>query len=99
MVEGMEKEAINVSNKSGENSMTIISMNICLLVNLKHLVNDPLISKASMICLQETWHKTGSTENITVDGYNSHFNSGNEWKGNGIATFYRDGFRNESSVW
>ena len=51
VVEGMEKEAVNVRNESGENLMTIISMNIRSLTNLKHLLNDPLILKASMICL------------------------------------------------
>ena len=53
-----------------------------------------------MICLQETWHQRGSTANTTVDGYESDFNSQNEWRGNGIATFYWNGFkRTNASVW
>ena len=97
VVEKMESEAINVSNNNEENSTTIISMNIRSLKNLKHLIEDPLISETSLINVQETWHKEESPK-ITVEGFQSHFNSVSEWRGNGIATFYRNGFSQEISI-
>ena len=97
VVEKMESEAINVSNNNEENSTTIISMNIRSLKNLKHLIEDPLISETSLINVQETWHKEESPK-ITVEGFQCHFTSVSEWRGNGIATFYRNGFSQEISI-
>ena len=100
IVEEMENNAINIlALKSIESKCNIVSLNIHSLSNLKHFVSDNFIEYASLICLQETWHNPDKDNAFCIKGFDSHFNSGYIWQGNGICNFYKPLFTVEQSIW
>ena len=99
VVENIETNAINLDlHFNDETHLKILSLNIRSLKNLSHLLQDRSLQSSSLIFLQETWHQLGSVE-PTIDGYQSHFNSGTVWRGNGICCFWKDEFHVEQAFW
>ena len=60
---------------------------------------DPVVQKSAIICLQETWHDRDKENDPVLEGFESHFNSGDHWKGNGIASFHKNTFSVNQSIW
>ena len=100
VVEEMERSAINIlSLDYMKAKLNIISLNIHSLSNLKHLGSDQTIELASLICIQETWHHQSNDNNVSLNGFESHFNLGSVWKGNGICNFYKALFNVDQAIW
>ena len=97
-VESMEDNALNLDMFFSVGSMNIISMNIRSLSNLHHFIADTTVHSASIILLQETWHKPEDTTKI-IDGFQSSFNSGVVTRGNGIASYYKEDDVEVESHW
>ena len=100
VVQEMEIGALNVKElELIQNKCNIISLNIHSLSNLQHLVTDRYLEYSNLICLQETWHQENQGNSFFINGYESHFNSGSIWRGNGICSFYKPLFKVEKSIW
>ena len=85
-VHNMNNRALNMK-PHGQYDLEIVSLNIrSLRKHFVDLLNDPIIRKVDVICLQETWlEENENTSLYQIPGFNSHFN--NLRRGRGLASY------------
>ena len=57
---------------------------------ISHIRSDKIMMFSDLICLTETWVKEDTTpDKFPIEGYSLHLNGVREWKGKGVAVYYK----------